>query len=153
VNVNVKILMLGMAATVLTGCSTANYQSSINHLQMKVGMLESQLEQKDEELADLRDEITLLTTEIRKKAQPERIVKPVEMDNAPVNKDGIIRVSVTTERVQAALKSAGFYTGPIDDKIGEKTKKAIADFQNANGLKADGIVGKQTWDKLSSYLE
>ena len=54
--------------------------------------------------------------------------------------------------IQTALKNAGFYTGNIDGKLGPKSKKAIGDFQSANGLKADGKVGAKTWEALSKHL-
>ncbi len=54
--------------------------------------------------------------------------------------------------IQTALKNAGFYAGAIDGKIGPKTKKAVAEFQKANGLKADGRVGPKTWSVLSKHL-
>jgi peptidoglycan hydrolase-like protein with peptidoglycan-binding domain len=53
--------------------------------------------------------------------------------------------------IQTALKNAGFYAGNLDGKIGPKSKKAIEDFQKANGLKADGKVGPKTWEALSKY--
>lgn len=56
------------------------------------------------------------------------------------------------KQIQIALQNAGFYTGKIDGRIGPKTKEAIKAFQKANGLKPDGIVGRQTWEKLSKYL-
>jgi len=58
----------------------------------------------------------------------------------------------TAKEIQAALKNAGFYTGEIDGKIGPMTKKATEEFQKANGLKADGKVGPNTWAALSKYL-
>ena len=54
--------------------------------------------------------------------------------------------------IQTALKHAGFYTGKIDGKIGPKSKKAIEDFQKANGLKGDGKIGPKTWEALSRHL-
>lgn len=54
--------------------------------------------------------------------------------------------------IQVALKNAGFYAGPIDGKIGPKSKKAIEDFQRSKGLKADGKVGPKTWGELEKYL-
>lgn len=56
------------------------------------------------------------------------------------------------KQIQSALKNAGFYQGPIDGKIGHKTKEAIIKFQKANGLKADGIVGKRTSAELNKHL-
>ena len=63
------------------------------------------------------------------------------------------KASLTKKDIQLALKNAGFYNGPIDGNIGKKTKGAIRDFQKANGLKADGKVGKQTTRLLSQYLK
>jgi peptidoglycan hydrolase-like protein with peptidoglycan-binding domain len=54
--------------------------------------------------------------------------------------------------IQTALKNAGFYMGNIDGKIGPKTKKAIEDFQKANGLKVDGKVGAKTWEAMSKHV-
>lgn len=54
--------------------------------------------------------------------------------------------------IQTALKNAGFYAGSIDGKIGPKSKKAIEDFQSANGLKVDGKVGPKTWEAMSKYI-
>ena len=58
----------------------------------------------------------------------------------------------TNIEIQTALKNAGFYSGSVDGKIGPKSKKAIEDFQSANGLKADGKVGPKTWEALSRHL-
>ncbi len=58
----------------------------------------------------------------------------------------------TDIEIQTALKNAGFYAGNIDGKIGPKSKKAIEDFQSANGLKVDGKVGAKTWEALGRYL-
>lgn len=54
--------------------------------------------------------------------------------------------------IQKALKAAGFYAGAIDGKLGPRTKKAVIDFQKANGLKADGKVGPKTLAALDKYL-
>lgn len=50
--------------------------------------------------------------------------------------------------IQAVLRDAGFYDGNIDGIAGPKTNQAIRDFQKAQGLKADGIVGPKTMAKL-----
>ncbi len=54
--------------------------------------------------------------------------------------------------VQMALRNAGFYIGDIDSKAGPVTRKAIKEFQSANSLHADGIVGRKTWVKLKDYI-
>jgi len=58
----------------------------------------------------------------------------------------------TTHEIQTALKNAGFYSGTVDGKKGPMTKKAVEDFQKANGLAADGKVGLKTWALLSKHL-
>lgn len=63
-----------------------------------------------------------------------------------------IAMQLSPRQIQTALKNAGYYKGPIDGKIGPKTKEAIRSFQKAKGLKADGMVGKRTTEKLSKYL-
>ena len=46
-----------------------------------------------------------------------------------------------------------FYDGEIDGIKGKRTRKAIREFQSANGLTADGIVGKKTWELLAKYAQ
>jgi len=61
-------------------------------------------------------------------------------------------VNLSARQIQKALKSAGFYQGAVDGKIGSKTKSAIIKFQKAHNLKADGVVGKRTSIELNKYL-
>jgi len=58
----------------------------------------------------------------------------------------------TAVEIQTALRNAGYYSAAVDGKIGPLTKKAIEDFQKANGMQIDGKVGPKTWVALSSYL-
>lgn len=76
-----------------------------------------------------------------KEKKPQEISVQLAPDEATKNR-----------QIQTALKNAGFDPGSIDGKIGPKTKKAIKDFQAANGLTADSKVGPKTWAKLSKYL-
>jgi hypothetical protein len=57
------------------------------------------------------------------------------------------------QQIQLALKSAGFDPGSSDGKLGPRTKAAVRDFQQANGLNPDGKVGSRTWSKLEPYLK
>ncbi len=56
-----------------------------------------------------------------------------------------------TRGVQQALKKAGYYKGKVDGVFGPATAKAVRRFQKANGLKSDGIVGRNTLAKLTPY--
>jgi len=58
----------------------------------------------------------------------------------------------TKKNIQTALKNAGYYAGEIDGKFGPKTKKAVEEFQAANSLSVDGVVGPLTWNLLKKYL-
>ncbi|MBN1794025.1 MAG: peptidoglycan-binding protein [Candidatus Omnitrophica bacterium] len=56
------------------------------------------------------------------------------------------------KKIQQALKNLGFDPGAIDGKMGGKTRRAVAAFQKSKGLKADGIIGRETWKELSKYF-
>lgn len=50
--------------------------------------------------------------------------------------------------LQFLLNAKGYDCGTIDGVVGKNTVAAVKAFQSANGLAADGIVGKKTWAKL-----
>ncbi|MBU1125792.1 MAG: peptidoglycan-binding protein [Candidatus Omnitrophica bacterium] len=62
-----------------------------------------------------------------------------------------VRVPVKIMEIQRALKESGFYRGKIDGKVGQQTTHAIVAFQESKGLKADGIIGNKTWDRLREF--
>lgn len=47
--------------------------------------------------------------------------------------------------LQATLNAIGYNCGTADGVYGTNTRNAIIRFQNAHGLTADGIAGKETW--------
>lgn len=51
-------------------------------------------------------------------------------------------------QVQEKLKSRGYYDGAVDGIYGMQTYEAIVQFQKDNKLKADGIAGSRTLEKL-----
>lgn len=53
---------------------------------------------------------------------------------------------VTT--VQRLLIIMGYNPGTADGDFGPKTEAAVKEYQARNGLTADGVVGKLTWEKL-----
>ncbi|NMH60653.1 TIGR02594 family protein [Alteromonas ponticola] len=55
---------------------------------------------------------------------------------------------MNTKDIQQALIGRGFYPGPIDGYPGRLTTHAIKQFQQANGLTIDGLVGPKTLAKL-----
>lgn len=50
--------------------------------------------------------------------------------------------------IQSRLQALGYQPGPIDGDYGSRTETAVRQFQAANGLKVDGIVGDRTWSAL-----
>ena len=60
------------------------------------------------------------------------------------NKGGAVK------RLQKHLDrwNKGLTSPSIDGRFGPKTKKAVVQFQLVHGLKADGIVGHETWAKV-----
>ena len=52
--------------------------------------------------------------------------------------------------LQARLKELGYYRSNIDGKMGRMTVNALIAFQEAHGLKGDGVAGKETYDILFS---
>lgn len=49
---------------------------------------------------------------------------------------------------QKYLSMAGFYHGAIDGIFGAQTEQAVKDWQKANGLNPDGIIGAKSWGAL-----
>lgn len=168
-----KIFILMLSVFVLTGCATMrrNQTSQSGTLQTKIANLEEQVAARDQEIVSLRGDVDRLNDLIER--QPDRgdnvsyhRVEYVPLPDAKSyssaagtgtegsGSDGnIVRVAVTPETLQKALKAAGYYNGKIDGKIGDMTKTAIRDFQKYHDLKVDGIVGKSTWAALKSYVE
>lgn len=142
-------LLLGVVfLSTVVGCAGTK-QSSLNQMELRLGELERQISLKDDEIADLQDEVYQLRGDLKRKQKAETVV-----DVSISRKYGdIIRVNANPTDVQTALKKAGYYSGNIDGKIGNNTKSAIVQFQRDNGLKADGVIGRQTWEKLQSYSE
>lgn len=50
--------------------------------------------------------------------------------------------------LQGILYAKGYNPKGFDGKFGNGVKTAVKSFQKANGLKVDGIVGANTWEKL-----
>ena len=64
-------------------------------------------------------------------------------------KEGMSGPSVRA--LQKRLKALGFYNGTVDGDFGSGTTAAVKSFQEQNGLKADGVAGTSTLNKL--YLD
>lgn len=54
--------------------------------------------------------------------------------------------------LQEALRTKGFDPGPIDGILGPKTKRALQEFQKAEGLTPSGAPDSQTLEKLAAGI-
>lgn len=52
------------------------------------------------------------------------------------------------KNLQQALNAKG-YSLTVDGEFGPSTQAAVKNFQRANGLTDDGVVGPKTWEKLN----
>jgi len=138
-----RLFILFLTAILLSGCATTakKHNVQVQQLQDRINYLESELEKKNMEGATTEKDMSILYDYDRDTYKQVSAKKDAVKDKLSI------------KEVQTALKNSGFYKGPIDGKLGSKTKEAIKEFQKANGLKADGVVGKRTANKLSVYLK
>lgn len=129
----------------LAGCATTRRSGGsdeeLDSLRNQLTMLQMELDDKNQELADLR------ASRMSQGASPSAIVA------VPAAATVKSATGPTTKQIQTALMNAGFNPGPVDGKMGAKTREAIKAFQKASGLKVDGKVGAQTWGVLKKYLK
>ena len=80
-------------------------------------------------------------------------VMAVTRDPSAPTPDPVLRTGSRGQEVkdlQSRLYQLGYYTDEIDGQFGGATKSAVIDFQKANGLEADGMVGSETKTVLFS---
>lgn len=53
--------------------------------------------------------------------------------------------------LQTKLKEYGFFTSKIDGHFGQNTLVSVVNFQKSMAIKADGVVGLQTWSQLLHF--
>lgn len=83
------------------------------------------------------------------KAEYERLIKKT---NVVPTSSGMVRAGSKgpqVREVQNLLKLLG-YNLNVDGDFGKSTQDAVKEFQIANGLEADGVVGPRTYEKLSA---
>lgn len=123
----------------VSGCATAGKKKDLEMqgLRSQILALESQLQNKEQEILILRDDLD--------RAMQERAI--------PIQEEAVEAKSRPNVRqIQTALKNAGYDLGKIDGRMGKQTREAIRSFQRANNLVVDGKVGKKTWEILRGYL-
>jgi N-acetylmuramoyl-L-alanine amidase len=79
-------------------------------------------------------------------SEPQSEPAPAAQAGYPLLDIGSTGESVS--ELQAILKLLGFYPGAVDGTYSQPTLEAVAQFQSAAGISADGITGSSTWQKL-----
>ncbi len=133
----------GIAAGLLAGvagCATTQQSAQVGKLSLEVAKLETRIAAIEQHQAPQTEASAWSGSSTH------------ELPSVSPSSDATTRVKPTTRRIQQALKNAGFYAGEVDGHMGPKTKQAVKDFQKANELTADGVVGRKTWIRLGSHL-
>ncbi|MCM8794394.1 MAG: peptidoglycan-binding protein [Candidatus Omnitrophica bacterium] len=108
-----------------------------------------------EQVASLEERVGTLNQQVEQLAKRQELLErgaQGEQTAGLSSQAGELAKTLTSRNIQTALKAAGYYDGPVDGKIGPKTRQAIRDFQRDNGLKTDGVVGRKTAALLAKYL-
>lgn len=125
-----------VAMVIVSGCSTLGNGPSLRSLETRVEVLENRVQAVE---GDIQGPV-VPTGEPSFEAPRSSSKNLVSVD------------ALTKEDIQTALKNAGYYDGVIDGKIGPKSRAAIMEFQRDMNLKADGVAGKKTKEKLLRFL-
>lgn len=142
--------VLALSTVFLTsGCSTvpkklreevSGIRSRVDTLEGRVGSVESRQTEADRMVNQQSQVIEEIKVARERPVVTNVMIKERAIKSVPRVKD-----------IQTYLKNAGFYKGAVDGIKGRGTNRAIKEFQQANGLKVDGVVGSQTWEALSKY--
>lgn len=122
------------------GCATSGKAQQAEAMDTRVAALEGQVTALEQRIDELQQSQVAPAEAPARSAEGSRGLRPSGKGH------------LTVRQLQRALASAGYYQGPVDGKAGPKTRKAIRDFQEANGLKADGVVGPATSEALAKHL-
>ena len=126
-----KEIIIALGILGLAGCATTrnNTDLEMQNMRSRVNELQAQLQEKDQQIVSLQEALSQGA--------------PAEMQVVP---------GVSLKDIQIALKNAGYDPGKLDAVMGRKTRKAIKDFQKANGVSVTGKVDNDTWLLLQQYL-
>ena len=137
------LLTVVMGTIFLSGCAGSRYAREITRLKSDVGILDQRVNQLE-----------------RTGFHASQSSWPGESWGQPSTpaartpaRPAAVPAQPSTRDIQRALRNAGFSPGPIDGKLGARTREAIREFQGVNGLQVDGIVGRRTWAKLAPFLD
>ncbi len=143
------IALVMVVAFAVSGCSSVpkKTKEEITGIKTRVDTLESKV-------GDMEAKQAYAERATQEQAVAIEDMKSVKMANTNIStKPRGGKAGARMKDIQKCLKNAGFYNGTIDGVKGKNTRKAIKDFQKANGLTADGLVGNKTWEALGKYAQ
>ncbi len=110
----------------VTGCATTRPKPAAPDANAQIADMQAQIQAKDQEIQDLRYQL-----DSRQQALSNNFASGGSSD-----KKNILRVAgVTPMDLQKALLRAGYDPGPLDGRLGKKSRSAVKAFQRKNGLK------------------
>lgn len=118
------------------GCVT---KEETDEIKSQLASCKDSLSNETQRINELEFKVEAISSDLQSLKPPV----PVEMPKMTIEE---------IKKVQLALATAGFDAGKADGKMGPQTIQAIKKFQETNSIKADGIVGKETWEKLQGYI-
>lgn len=148
----VQVALLVGTAVLVSGCAGSGQAQAIKRLQSQVTLLDDRVSQLERGGAAWQSSSSFPSPGGESPISVSAPSRASKGSSVPVPSESVSS-KPTTRQIQQALKNAGFYQGAVDGKMGPVTREAIREFQRIHGLKDDGIVGRQTWGKLSAYAE
>lgn len=136
------IATLGITSLALAGCATSlgSRAQETNSLKQQVASLEGQVSTLAQQMEEMSQRQATMEAQVQgQSAGAAQTARPKT-------------ASLSNRQIQVALKTAGFYQGPVDGKIGPQTREAVRAFQRSRGLTPDGKVGIKTAAALAREL-
>lgn len=143
-------LWLLVVAPAISGCGGQPFGQTMHQMRSDITLLDQRVSQLERTSLSQASQPTAVPWSTEPQAT---VPPPAPAPVAPPASTGSPMLKPTKHEIQQALKGAGFYKGAVDGKIGPQTREAIKEFQRVNGLSADGVVGRQTWERLAPYLD
>lgn len=145
---NIAVVVVGAIGLLAGGCATAMHGSQAREqeadaLKMQVAALGTKVDELNQRLADLSQRQEAAQAPVSSSMKRQTALHTTA-EGTPAQTKLAAGSTLSAKQTQLALKSAGFYSGPVDGKFGPQTKDAVKVFQRSKGLNPDGVVGSRT---------